>query len=105
MHQGGPICESKGSRRSERWRKLLARPRHFGWHGKSGCAAELRGQKTGFVRCDADEFSSAGNDPRTRKLGLYSGRSLSVDDADAGDVTSYFCLPLRVVEMGARVEV
>lgn len=84
---------------------------HFGFMEKPDVPSALASvKKTGF-RCDSMRttyFIGRETILATRKLGLSSWRGslFAWMTRNAGDATSYFCLPPNgVVELGARVEV
>ena len=84
---------------------------HFGFMEKPDVPAALDGVKQTGLRFDpmrTTYFIGRETILATRKLGLSSWRGslFAWMTRNAGDVTSYFCLPPNgVVELGARVEV
>ena len=84
---------------------------HFGFMEKPDVPAALEGVKEDGLRFDAMRttyFIGRETILATRKLGLsaWRGTLFAWMTRNAGDVTSYFCLPPNgVVELGARVEV
>ncbi len=84
---------------------------HFGFMEKPDVPAALQRMKQAGLRCDAMRttyFIGRETILATRKLGLspWRGSLFAWMTRNAGDVTSYFCLPPNgVVELGARVEV
>ena len=92
-------------------RRILARADSFRFHGETGRSggAGTRERSRTALRSDANHlFHRPRNDSATRKLGLsaWRGSMFAWMTRNAGDVTSYFCLPPNgVVELGARVEV
>lgn len=84
---------------------------HFGFMEKPdvpGALESARGMKARFHPMRTTYFIGRETILATRKLGLSSWRGsiFAWMTRNAGDVTSYFCLPPNgVVELGARVEV
>jgi KUP system potassium uptake protein len=84
---------------------------HFGFMEKPdvpSALASLKGMKVRFDSMRTTYFIGRETILATRKLGLSSWRGsiFAWMTRNAGDVTSYFCLPPNgVVELGARVEV
>jgi KUP system potassium uptake protein len=84
---------------------------HFGFMEKPDVPAALQGVKETGLRCDSMRttyFIGRETILATRKLGLsaWRGSLFAWMTRNAGDATSYFCLPPNgVVELGARVEV
>jgi KUP system potassium uptake protein len=89
------------------WRAQI----HFGFMEKPDVPAALALAKHGHLRFDPMRttfFIGRETILATRKLGLspWRGSLFAWMTRNAGDVTSYFCLPPNgVVELGARVEV
>jgi KUP system potassium uptake protein len=84
---------------------------HFGFMEKPDVPSALACVKETGFRCDSMRttyFIGRETILATRKLGLSSWRGslFAWMTRNAGDATSYFCLPPNgVVELGARVEV
>jgi KUP system potassium uptake protein len=84
---------------------------HFGFMEKPDVPSALEHVKETGLRCDpmrTTYFIGRETILATRKLGLsaWRGSIFAWMTRNAGDVTSYFCLPPNgVVELGARVEV